>query len=348
MAVYDCFINIGHGLRSDGVFYTGACIGNHQEHDIATRIVNNAVAKIKAKGINIYVTEQNYYNHTVVRNSYNYRFGMSIHLNAGRGKRAEIYAPCKDKNLDAEFYIMSELAKLGLNNGGVKSRDYNSGVTYIRTNGVALNCTDYYGEINNAYANGISLDILETGFIDSTDVDIILNNIDKIGTIIANAYCMICDKPLYNVKKAEPKWVEDKWGWWYDNGDGTYPKSKWLELSGVWYYFDDEGYAYQNKWLLWKNLWYYFDNDCKMVTSKWLELSGVWYYFNDEGYAYRNKWLLYKNEWYYFDNDCKMVTSKWIFYKDKWYYIKENGVMATNCEVDGWIIDANGVGTKKE
>ena len=109
-----------------------------------------------------------------------------------------------------------------------------------------------------------------------------------------------------NVEKAEPKWVEDKWGWWYDNGDGTYPKSKWLELSGVWYYFDDEGYAY------------------------------------------RNKWLLYKNEWYYFDNDCKMVTSKWIFYKDKWYYIKENGVMATNCEVDGWIIDANGVGTKKE
>ena len=306
MATYDCFINIGHGKRNDGVFDPGACSGNYQEHDIATKIVNNAVPKIKSKGINIFVTEQNYYNHTVVKNVYKYKYGISVHLNAGGGKRAEIYTPCKDKNLDVEFYIMNELNKLGLNNGGVKSRDYNSGVTYIRTNGVSLNCTDYYGEINNAYANGISLDILETGFIDSTDVNIILNNIDKIGTIIANAYCMICDKSLYNEKKVEPKWVKDKWGWWYDNGDGTYPKSEWLKLNGIWYYFDDKGYAYQNKWLLWKKLWYYFDNDCKMVTSKWVE------------------------------------------YKGDMYYLKADGSMAVNCEIDGYIINGNGVGTKKE
>ena len=306
MATYDCFINIGHGKRNDGVFDPGACSGNYQEHDIATKIVNNAVPKIKSKGINIFVTEQNYYNHTVVKNVYKYKYGISVHLNAGGGKRAEIYTPCRDKNLDVEFYIMNELNKLGLNNGGVKSRDYNSGVTYIRTNGVSLNYTDYYGEINNAYANGISLDILETGFIDSTDVNIILNNIDKIGTIIANAYCMICDKSLYNEKKVEPKWVKDKWGWWYDNGDGTYPKSEWLKLNGIWYYFDDKGYAYQNKWLLWKKLWYYFDNDCKMVTSKWVE------------------------------------------YKGDMYYLKADGSMAVNCEIDGYIINGNGVGTKKE
>ena len=43
MATYDCFINIGHGKRNDGVFDPGACSGNYQEHDIATKIVNNAV-----------------------------------------------------------------------------------------------------------------------------------------------------------------------------------------------------------------------------------------------------------------------------------------------------------------
>ena len=29
MATYDCFINIGHGKRNDGVFDTGACSGNY-------------------------------------------------------------------------------------------------------------------------------------------------------------------------------------------------------------------------------------------------------------------------------------------------------------------------------
>ncbi|MDD7754057.1 MAG: hypothetical protein PUJ51_06065 [Clostridiales bacterium] len=199
MAKYDACLNIGHGNKYDGTYDPGACYGNYQEHLIATQIVENAAPKIRAKGINLHVGEQNYSNNILSGNTYAYNYAMSVHLNAGGGKRAEIWCPCKDNWLDVEFYVLSELSKLGLNNGGVKSRDFSSEQTFIRSNGVALNYTDYYGEINRAKAQGISLDILETGFIDSSDRDIILNNIDRIGTIIANAFCMACDKELYSI-----------------------------------------------------------------------------------------------------------------------------------------------------
>ena len=43
-----------------------------------------------------------------------------------------------------------------------------------------------------------------------------------------------------------------------------------------------------------------------------------------------------------------MVTSKWVEYKGDMYYLKADGSMAVNCEIDGYIINGNGVGTKKE
>lgn len=41
---------------------------------------------------------------------------------------------------------------------------------------------------------------------------------------------------------ATGKWVENTTGWWYDNGDGTYPVNTWKEINGKQYYFDGNGY----------------------------------------------------------------------------------------------------------
>ena len=41
-------------------------------------------------------------------------------------------------------------------------------------------------------------------------------------------------------KKAD--WKKDKNGWWYQYGNGSYPKSRWLQIDGKWYYFDEKGY----------------------------------------------------------------------------------------------------------
>ena len=211
MANYDGAIFVGHGTSEvDGSYDPGATNGNKQEHIIAEKIVDNAVSKCSNKGLSIHRDEQNYKDNDLLGNSYRSKYCIEVHLNAGGGKRTEIYAPCKDSYLDIEFYIMDELSKLGLANGGVKSRDYDSEQTFMRTNGVALNYKDYYGVINRAYSQGVSLDILEVGFIDSTDISIVENNIDRIGTIVANAMLKACDRPLIGTTPIVPPQVINK------------------------------------------------------------------------------------------------------------------------------------------
>lgn len=205
MANYDAAQFVGHGTSEvDGSYDPGATSGGKQEHIIAEKITDKAVALCRAKGLNIHRDEQNYKDNDLAGNTYNYKYAQSIHLNAGGGTRAEIYVPCKDKYLDAEFYMLSELEKIGLKNGGVKSRDYNTEKVFMRTNGVALPYSDYYGEIARAYSQGVSLDIIEIGFIDSSDVNIIENNIDRIATIIANGVLMVCGKSLYMIETENP------------------------------------------------------------------------------------------------------------------------------------------------
>lgn len=38
------------------------------------------------------------------------------------------------------------------------------------------------------------------------------------------------------------EWKQDNAGWWYQNGDGSYPVSSWKEVNGKQYYFDANGY----------------------------------------------------------------------------------------------------------
>ncbi len=284
MANYNGGIFVGHGTSDvDGSFDPGACANGKQEHIIAEKIVDKAVVLCSNKGLNIHRDEQNYKDNDVYGNTYSSKYIVSVHLNAGGGKRCEVYVPCKDTWLNPDFYMVQELAKLGLTNGGVKSRDYNSGNTYMRTNGVALPYTDYYKEINVAKSCGISLSILEVGFIDSSDVNVIEKNIDKIATIVANAMLMACDKELYTMESISPKWIKDKWGWWYDLGDGTYPKNEWKYINKEWYFFGQDGYAYCKKWINWKDRWYWFNQDCKMVKDCVLKINNKWYAFDKNG-----------------------------------------------------------------
>lgn len=37
-------------------------------------------------------------------------------------------------------------------------------------------------------------------------------------------------------------WKSDANGWWYDNGDGTYPVNQWKAIDGKSYYFGSDGY----------------------------------------------------------------------------------------------------------
>ena len=71
-------------------------------------------------------------------------------------------------------------------------------------------------------------------------------------------------------KKYTEGWKKNAKGWWYQEKDGSYPKSKWKQISGNWYYFDANGYM-QTGWLKLGNIWYYLKASGAMAENEWVE-----------------------------------------------------------------------------
>ena len=99
---------------------------------------------------------------------------------------------------------------------------------------------------------------------------------------------------------ADGKWIKDKiketgtWkkdskGWWYQNEDGTYPKSQWKQIDGKWYYFDRNGYR-KTGWFKLSDKWYYFDENGIMQTG-WLQSGTHYYYLKANGSMAVNEWV---------------------------------------------------------
>ena len=130
-----------------------------------------------------------------------------------------------------------------------------------------------------AYVRGYSYRLLECGFITSYDDLSIFNaNIDTIAKGILA--CFGIAPTLYT-----GGWKQDGTGWWYQNEDGTYPKSEWKRIFSDWYYFDERGYAltgWQSINYGGKDEWFYFNASCQMVTG-WQFLGSHWYYFDTNG-----------------------------------------------------------------
>ena len=86
----------------------------------------------------------------------------------------------------------------------------------------------------------------------------------------------------------EGVWRQDETGWWYDNGDGSYPINQWKEIKGKWYFFDTKGYM-KTGWVMWKNNWYYLQKDGSMLASSWLQWNGSWYFLGKDGAMFVGK-----------------------------------------------------------
>ena len=178
-------------------------------------------------------------------------------------------------------------------------------------------------------------------------------------------------------------WKKDSKGWWYQNKDGSYPKSQWKKIGTKWYHFDKNGYmetgwllvngswyylnsdgTMQTDWLLEKGIWYHLNSDGKMETglvtvgnakyylnksgkmqTGWQNLSGSWYYFKADGKMAVNGWQEVGGKWYYLDQNGAMQKSKWI---SGIYYVKADGSMAVSewVDQDRYYVDANGVWVK--
>ena len=85
-------------------------------------------------------------------------------------------------------------------------------------------------------------------------------------------------KKLMEIKEG---WVKNNTGWWYQNKDGTYPKSAWKKVKGKWYYFDNKGYMVTG-WRKVKGKWYYMNSSGAMETGL-INVKGKFYYLNKDG-----------------------------------------------------------------
>ena len=190
MANYDCFVFAGHGDGDSGAVGNG-----YKEHEQALILTNKVAKLLTDSGLKVQTGYNNYNKKLTSGNTYKYKFGYSIHLNAATAAAngCEVYVPCGEKYLNVESNILDELAKLGFTNRGIKSRDYNTGNYINRTNGKAVSGTDYYKEIRDAWNNKVSLSLLEVCFIsNANDMKLFTSKIDDIAYIIAKEIGKAC------------------------------------------------------------------------------------------------------------------------------------------------------------
>lgn len=196
--MYDIFIFRGHGNGDCGAVGNG-----YTEEQVAQLLVNLLVKKLRGRGVNVHTntsTQNNYQNCCL--GSYKYKFGYSIHLNSASSSASgiEAYVPLNEKYLKLEEDILKQVSnKLGIPNRGVKSRNYDTEQISYRVNGSPSTGKDYYKEIREAWQKGISLTILEVGFINSNDVHKIIQHQEEITTLMANVILKELGKePLLN------------------------------------------------------------------------------------------------------------------------------------------------------
>lgn len=193
--MYDIFIFRGHGNGDCGAVGNG-----YTEEQVSQLIVNLLVKKLRSKGVNVHTNASNQNNYqNCYLGSYKYKFGYSIHLNSASSSASgiEAYVPLGEKYLKLEEDILKQVSsKLSIPNRGVKSRNYNTEQISFRQHNSPSSGTDYYKEIRDAWQRGISLTILELGFINSNDVHKIIQYQEEITTIIANIILKELDKEL--------------------------------------------------------------------------------------------------------------------------------------------------------
>ena len=199
MATYDIFLLRGHGNGDPG-----ACANGYTEENLAQVIVDRIVELLKGKGVKVFTnskSQNNYVTNCLSGHTFNKRFGYTIHLNSASAAATgtEIFVPINEQYVNTEIKMCKEIsATLGIASRGVKSRDYNSEATHLRSEKDGSKGTDYYKEIRQSWKNGISHSIIELCFISNiNDVKQLLNNKEKVCKVIANNILEYLEKSTY-------------------------------------------------------------------------------------------------------------------------------------------------------
>ena len=88
---------------------------------------------------------------------------------------------------------------------------------------------------------------------------------------------------------AQPQWVQDSYGWYYRQADGSCIYNSFAYIGGNTFYFNEYGYMVTGLQLI-AGDYYYFNESGHMVTG-WLWLDGSCYYFTSSGAMATNQWI---------------------------------------------------------
>ena len=292
----DLNLKIAQYCKNELEEYTGVTVYMTRETDIllgnnTSEDLWNRVAKAKAWGADLFV---------------------SIHINSGGGKGAEVWYPTENYNAnigkqgkEVAQEIIEELKKIGLSthgNGGIYTK-LADGSKYEYADGSS---GDYYGIIRHSKNAGFPGIIVEHAFIDNED------DAAKLKEESFLKQCGVADATgianYFGLSKGH--WELDGSQWKYSNGDGTYKTSQWLLLNGVWYYFDAKGIM-QTGWTKVGDTTYYMDAGGAMRTG-WLYLDDTWYYLGTSGARVADCWQWINNKCYYFDSNGCMAADTWL------------------------------------
>ena len=292
----DLNLKIAQYCKNELEEYTGVTVYMTRETDIllgndTSEDLWNRVAKAKAWGADLFV---------------------SIHINSGGGKGAEVWYPTENYNAnigkqgkEVAQEIIEELKKIGLSthgNGGIYTK-LADGSKYEYADGSS---GDYYGIIRHSKNAGFPGIIVEHAFIDNEDDAAKLRDesfLKKCGVADATGIAK-----YFGLSKGY--WEKDGEYWKFNNGDGTYRTSQWLLLNNVWYYFDSKGIM-QTGWTTVGDVTYYMDANGAMQTG-WIKLDNVWYYLNASGAKLSDGWQWINDKCYYFDKNGCMAANTWI------------------------------------
>ena len=166
--------------------------------------------------------------------------------------------------------------------------------------------------------------------------------------------CTVCGERVEEeIPMLKGTWMQDRNGWWYDRGDGTYPKDGFEEIKGVTYYFDASGYM-KTGWVQDDADWYYFAASGAMVKDNWQQSGSAWYYFGEDGkmltglqeingtsYFFKDSgamatgWQQIDGDWFFFNAGGAMVKENWQQSGNTWYYFDGEGKMQTGLQEIG-------------
>lgn len=123
-------------------------------------------------------------------------------------------------------------------------------------------------------------------------------------------------------------WKKSGSNWWYQNNDGSYPRSRWALIGGVWYYFNASGYMVTG-WLKYGGKWYYLWSSGAMATG-WITVKNVKYHLASSG-AMDTGWFDDDDgKRYYLDSSGAMVHGERRQIGGKWYRFTKDGPLEKN------------------